>query len=98
MARTLADAVAEALLRWRLKSRVPARKRRAPTPQRRPEMNLGFLSGYKTYVIAAAMIVAGVSQLIGVDLPSFDGQSAGHLLMEGLAIIFLRKGVKAANS
>lgn len=61
-------------------------------------MNLGFLSGYKTYVIAAAMIVAGVSQLIGVDLPSFDGQSAGHLLMEGLAIIFLRKGVKAANS
>lgn len=58
-------------------------------------MNLGFLTGYRTYVIAAAMLVAAVSQLLGVDLPSFEGQSAGHLLMEGLAIIFLRKGIKS---
>jgi hypothetical protein len=60
-------------------------------------VTLDFLAGYKTYVIAVAMLVAGLSQLLGVDLPSFDGQSAGHLLMEGLAIIFLRRGMKVAN-
>ena len=60
-------------------------------------MNLDFLDGYKTYIVAAAMLLTGLSQLLGVDLPSFDGQSAGHLLMEGLAIIFLRKGMKAVN-
>ena len=60
-------------------------------------MNLAFLAGYRTYIIAAAMIVAGLGQLIGVEIPSFDGQSAGHLLMEGLAIIFLRKGMKGVG-
>ena len=58
-------------------------------------MNLSFLDGYKTYIIAAAMLVAGVSQLVGLDLPSFEGQSAGHLIMEALAVIFLRRGIKA---
>ena len=57
-------------------------------------MNLAFLDGYKTYLVAAAMILAGLSQLLGVDLPSFEGQSAGQLLMEGLAIFFLRRGIK----
>lgn len=60
-------------------------------------MNLSFLDGYKTYVIAAAMLVAALSQLLGVDLPNFEGQSAGHLMMEGLAIIFLRKGIKSTT-
>ncbi|HEY9012004.1 MAG TPA: hypothetical protein VIN06_13395 [Devosia sp.] len=58
-------------------------------------MNLTFLVGYRTYLIAAAMILAAVTQLLGVDLPSFDGQSAGDLLMQAFAIIFLRKGMKA---
>jgi hypothetical protein len=57
-------------------------------------MNLTFLAGYRTYLIAAAMLLAGLSQLVGVDLPSFEGQSAGHLIMEALAIAFLRKGMK----
>ena len=61
-------------------------------------MNLAFLDGYKTYVVAAAMLIAGLGQLLGADIPSFDGQSAGHLIMEGLAIIFLRKGMKTINS
>lgn len=60
-------------------------------------MNLGFLDGYKTYVVALAMVVAGVAQLLGVDLPTFEGQAAGQLLMEGLAILFLRKGMKTAS-
>jgi hypothetical protein len=93
---------------WVLKLRLRSRVRRKPatraaakppsTPQKTKEtaMNLAFLQGYRTYIIAFAMLVAGLSQLIGVDLPSFDGQSAGHLMMEGLAILFLRKGLKSA--
>ena len=50
------------------------------------------------FTLVLAMLLAGVSQLAGVDIPSFDGQSAGHLLMEGFAVIFLRRGIKAANS
>lgn len=57
-------------------------------------MNLMFLVGYRTYLVAAAMILAAVTQLLGVDVPSFDGQSAGDLLMQAVAIIFLRKGMK----
>ena len=95
MARTLADLLAGAMLRWRLNSRVRKRRRVILTNRRTP-VNLAFLDGYKTYVIAAAMLLAGLSQLLGVDIPSFEGQSAGHLMMEALAIIFLRKGMKAA--
>ncbi|CAN0593197.1 unnamed protein product, partial [Laminaria digitata] len=64
---------------------------------RRNPLNLSFLDGYKTYVIAVAMVVAGISQLLGVDLPSFEGQAAGQLIMEGIAILFLRKGIKAGS-
>lgn len=58
-------------------------------------MNLNILDGFKTYIVAAAMILAALSQLVGVDIPSFDGHAAGQLLMEGVAILFLRKGMKA---
>jgi hypothetical protein len=61
-------------------------------------MNLSFLDGYRTYIVAVAMLIAGLCQLLGVEIPSFDGQSAGQLLMEGLAILFLRKGIKSGNS
>jgi hypothetical protein len=60
-------------------------------------MPLTLLDGFKTYLVAAAMILAALGQLLGVDLPSFDGQAAGHLLMEGLAILFLRRGLKSAG-
>lgn len=58
-------------------------------------MNLNILDGFKTYLVAAAMILAALSQLVGLDIPSFDGHAAGQLLMEGFAILFLRKGMKA---
>lgn len=56
-------------------------------------MNLTFLVGYRTYLVAAAMVLAAVAQLLGLDLPSFDGQSAGDLLMQAFAVIFLRKAL-----
>lgn len=61
--------------------------------QKGSPMNLNFLAGYKTYVIGAAMLIIGIAQLIGVAIPDFTGQSAGDLLMQGLAIIFLRQGI-----
>lgn len=55
---------------------------------------MDVLSGYKTYIVAAFMLLAGLAQVLGVDLPTLDGGSAGHLIMEALAVIFLRKGLK----
>ena len=65
------------------------------TQLRRFLVNMNLLDGFKTYIVAIAMVLAALSQLVGLDLPSFDGQSAGHLLMEGLAVLFLRKGIKS---
>lgn len=102
MPKTIAEWAAGALLRWRLNSRIRTTRKAAPaaTPapiERTKTVTIPFLDGYKTYIIAVAMLLAGLSQLVGVELPSFDGQSAGHLVMEGFAILFLRKGLKAKS-
>jgi hypothetical protein len=34
-------------------------------------------------------------ELLGIDLPSVDGQSAGQLIMEALAVAFLRRGISS---
>ena len=97
MARTtLFEALAGLALKWRLNARVRRPAPLSPSQPRSTTMNLSILNGYKTYLVALAMLLAGAAQLLGVDLPTFEGQSAGHLLMEGLAILFLRKGMKAA--
>lgn len=61
--------------------------------QRRTIMTM--LSGYRTYIVAAFMLVAGLAQVLGMELPTLDGGSAGSLILEALAIIFLRKGLKS---
>ena len=60
--------------------------------QRREIMTI--LTGYRTYIVAAFMLLAGLAQVLGVELPALDGGSAGSLILEALAIIFLRKGLK----
>ena len=90
MRKTIFDGLGEAIARQKLRLLVAI----VSSQLRRTLVNLGILNGFKTYIIAVAMVLAALSQLVGVDLPSFDGQSAGQLLMEGLAIVFLRKGVK----
>ncbi len=55
---------------------------------------MNALAGYRTYIVAGLMLLSGLAQLLGMDLPALDGQAAGQLLMEALAIIFLRKGLK----
>lgn len=55
---------------------------------------MDILNGYKTYIVAIFMLLAGLAQMLGIDLPGLDGSSAGHLVMEALAVLFLRKGLK----
>lgn len=55
---------------------------------------MDFLNGYKTYIVGFIMLLAAGAQLLGVELPALDGSSAGQLIMEALAIIFLRRGLK----
>ena len=51
-----------------------------------------------TYIVGVFMLVTAIAQLAGVDLPGFEGQSAMQLLMEGLAIVFLRQGIKTGTA
>lgn len=55
-----------------------------------------MLDGYKTYIVSAIMLLVGLAQLLGIDLPAFDQASAGNLIIEALAFVFLRKSVKGA--
>jgi lysozyme family protein len=59
------------------------------------ERPMDILSGYKTYIVAAFMLLAGIAQILGVDLPALESGAAGSLVLEALAILFLRKGLKA---
>ena len=67
----------------------------AASPSQPRSKTMVFLNGYKTYIVAAFMLLAGLAQVLGVDLPNLEGSSAGHLIMEALAVLFLRQGVKA---
>lgn len=58
------------------------------------DKTMDVLSGYKTYIVAAFMLLAGLAQMLGIDLPALEGGSAGSLVLEALAVIFLRKGLK----
>ena len=55
---------------------------------------MDVLSGYKTYIVAALMLLAGIAQILGIQVPALEGGSAGNLVLEALAIIFLRQGLK----
>ena len=56
---------------------------------------MNLLSGYKTYIVAAVMLLTGLAGLVGVDIPALDGHAPASLVMEALAFIFLRKGLKS---
>jgi lysozyme family protein len=60
-------------------------------------MSFNFLAGYKTYIVAAAMLLTGAAGLLGIDIPSFTGHAPGSLVMEALAFLFLRQGLKTGN-
>lgn len=53
---------------------------------------VNFLSGYKTYIVAAAMLLAGIAGVLGIDIPNFTGQTPGNLVMEALAFFSCGRG------
>ena len=57
-----------------------------------------FLAGYRTYIIAALMLLTGLCGLLGIDVPTFTGHAPGSLVMEALAFIFLRQGLKSVGN
>jgi lysozyme family protein len=66
-----------------------------PTSLTSRTTDMDLLSGYRTYIIAAIMLLTGIAGLLGIDVPAFDDQAPATLVMEALAFIFLRKGLKA---
>lgn len=64
-------------------------------PSHKERMNMDILDGYKTYIVGALMLVIGVLGLAGIEIPGFSGAGGMEMIMEGFAIIFLRKGIKA---
>ncbi len=61
----------------------------------REKEKMNFLSGYKTYIVGAFMLLAALIQFAGIELPGFENQAAMELVLQALAIIFLRKGIKS---
>ncbi|HHB82048.1 MAG TPA: hypothetical protein ENK61_01120 [Devosia sp.] len=57
-------------------------------------ISMNFLTGYKTYIVAIVMLLVGIGQMLGVTIPGFDGQTSGQLIIESLAVLFLRRGIK----
>jgi len=57
---------------------------------------MDILNGYRTYIVAALMLLVGVAQLLGIDVPSLDSGSSGQMILEALAVIFLRKSLKGS--
>ena len=56
-----------------------------------------FLAGYRTYIVAALMLLTGLAGVVGIDIPNFTGQAPGNLVMEALAFFFLRQGLKTGS-
>lgn len=82
-------------------SRVAAVRAAALSAVPRPDFtqegdkDMDILSGYKTYIVAGLMLLAGLAQMLGIEVPAMEGGSAGSLVLEALAILFLRRGLKS---
>ncbi len=68
---------------------------RTTNPPSSGDTNMDILSGYKTYIVAAIMLLVGLAQMLGVEVPAMGGSAPGSLMLEALAILFLRRSLKA---
>ena len=62
--------------------------------QLKGRLPMTFLAGYRTYIIAAIMLLTGLAGALGIDIPNFTGQVPGDLIIQALAFIFLRHELK----
>lgn len=51
---------------------------------------MGFLAGYKTYIVSAIMVATGIAQLLGMPVPVGDPIT---LILEGLGLGAVRHGI-----
>lgn len=69
---------------------------RLPVPSQPKGVNeMTVFDGYKTYAIGLLMLAVGVAQVLGLEIPVLGDYSGPQLIMEALAVIFLRRGLKA---
>ena len=54
---------------------------------------MDFLTGYKTYIMGALMVLVAAAAMFGITLPGFEQIDAGQMIMEAFGLIFLRKGI-----
>lgn len=57
--------------------------------------DMSVFDGYKTYIVGALMLIVGIAQSFGIEIPMFGEYSGPQMVMEALAIIFLRRGLKS---
>ncbi|SDG36635.1 glycoside hydrolase family 108 protein [Pelagibacterium luteolum] len=57
--------------------------------------DMSIFDGHKTYIVGALMLLVGMAQSFGLEIDAFGGMSGPHLVMEALAVIFLRRGLKS---
>jgi len=55
---------------------------------------LNFLPGNKTYVTGFIAVIAGVTEVLSPGLIPVSVDDPGQLIVLGLGMIFLRKGMK----
>lgn len=55
---------------------------------------MNILSGQKTYIVGILMLLISLVRMAGIELPGFAESAPSQLLLEALAVIFLRKGIK----
>lgn len=54
---------------------------------------MSFLSGYRTYIIAALIIAVGGVETLGIDIP-FVTATPAELFTYALGLVFARNGSK----
>lgn len=54
-----------------------------------------MLTGYKTYIIAAVLLIGAALKFANIEIPGFtDHADAGSLLTVALGLVFARNGAK----
>ena len=66
----------------------------SPSQTEKDINEMTIFEGYKTYILGALMLVVGIAQSFGIDIAMLGEYSGPQMVMEALAIIFLRRGLK----
>lgn len=64
-------------------------------PSKKGVNRMNAFAGYKTYLVGVLMLIVGLAGFFGLEIPALGEYSGAQLVMEALAVIFLRKGIKS---